>query len=149
VPQGVVLGPVLYLKYTSDAATVANFADDAAIMAVGADVEEGTAKLQRSVDNITKWTRQLLIKLNEDKSTHVNFTNTRCHHVPILINGKIIPHSRTAKYLGMTLDAKLPWKVHVKKKLEELSLTHNKCSDFWEGDQPYQRTTNWYSKAGY
>jgi len=32
------------------------------------------------------------------------------------MNGKTIPHSQTAKYLGMTLDAKLRWKVHVKKK---------------------------------
>jgi len=56
------------------------------------------------------------------KSTHVNFTNRRCHHIPIIMNGKTIPHSQTATYLGMTLDAKLRWKVHVKKKREELGL---------------------------
>jgi hypothetical protein len=84
---------------------VATFADDTAIMTVGADVEEATAKLQRAADNISNWTRQWLIKLNEDKSTHVNFTNRRCHHVPIILNGKIIPPSRTAKYHGMTLGA--------------------------------------------
>jgi hypothetical protein len=60
-------------------------------------------------------TRQWLIKLNEDKSTHVNFTDRRWHHIPLIMNGKTIPHSQTAKYLGMTLDAKLCWKAHVKK----------------------------------
>jgi hypothetical protein len=37
------------------------------------------------------------------------------------MNGKTIPHSQTAKYPGMTVDAKLHWKVHVKKKREEPS----------------------------
>jgi hypothetical protein len=121
VPQGSVLGPVLYLIYTSDipqhvGTRVATFADDTAIMAVGADEEEATGKLQQAADTINNWTKQWLIKINEDKSLHVNFTNKRCRYLPTHINGKIITHSQTAKYLGMALDAKLHWKVHVKKK---------------------------------
>ena len=47
VPQGNVLGPVLYLPYASDhpqpeESTVATSADDTAIMAVGEGVEEAT-----------------------------------------------------------------------------------------------------------
>ena len=95
---------------------MATFADDTAIMAVGGDVEEATDKLQRAANVINKWTRQWLIKFNADKSVQVNFINKRCPHIPIIMNGKPIPHSQTAKYLGMTLDAKLRWKVHVKKK---------------------------------
>jgi hypothetical protein len=49
VPQGSVLGPVLFLLYTGDLsqpeeATVATFADDTVIMAVGDSVEEATKK---------------------------------------------------------------------------------------------------------
>jgi hypothetical protein len=86
---------------------VATFADDTPIMAVGGYVEEATNKLQRAADEISKWTRQWLIKPNEDRSIHVNFTNKRCHHAPIIMNDKTIPHSPTAKCLIMTLDAKL------------------------------------------
>jgi hypothetical protein len=82
---------------------VATFADDTARIAAGNDVEEATEKLQRAADKINKWTRQWLIKLNEDKSTHVNFTNRTCHHIPIIMNGKTTPHSQTAKYVGLTL----------------------------------------------
>jgi hypothetical protein len=45
------------------------------------------------------------------------------------MNGKTIPHSQTAKYLGMMLDAKLCWKVHVKIKREELGLKYKKI--YW------------------
>jgi hypothetical protein len=129
-----VLGPVLYLIYTSDitqpaGTTVATFADDTAIMAVGADVEEATEKLQKAADTINNWTKQWHIKFNEGKSMHVNFTNKSCHYLPINMNGKTIPHSQTAKYLGMTLDTKLRWKVHVKEKREELGLKYRQM--YW------------------
>jgi hypothetical protein len=77
--------------------TVATFADDTAIMFVGANVEEATGKLQQAADTINNWTKQWLIKRNEDKSLHVNFTNKRCRYLPIHMNGKIIPHSQTAQ----------------------------------------------------
>jgi hypothetical protein len=35
---------------------------------------------------------------------------------PIFINGTKVPYANTAKYLGMTFDAKLRWKEHIKKK---------------------------------
>jgi hypothetical protein len=85
---------------------VATFADDTAILAVGADVEAATQKLE-AAESINNWTQQWLIILNVDKSKHVNFTNQRFRYLQVTMNGKIIPTSQTAKYLGMTLDAKL------------------------------------------
>jgi hypothetical protein len=62
VPQGSVLGPVLYLIFTSDipqpaGTTVATLADDISIVAVGADVEEATEKLQQTAHTINNWTK--------------------------------------------------------------------------------------------
>jgi hypothetical protein len=62
VPQGSVLGPILYLLYTSDLPKlengfVATFADDTAILAVGSSNEESTGKLQTAINQIQKWTK--------------------------------------------------------------------------------------------
>lgn len=130
VPQGSVLGPVLYLLYTSDLpemddVTVATFADDTALLAVGQNIDISTDKLQRACDKIYKWTKDWKIKLNELKSSHVNFTNKRWSNPPTLnISGTVVPFENKAKYLGMTLDTKLRWKEHVKKKRAELGLKY-------------------------
>lgn len=55
VPQGSVLGPILYLLYTCDIpreenATIATFADDAAILATGDNIEEATNKLKKPLE---------------------------------------------------------------------------------------------------
>lgn len=134
VPQGSVLGPVLYLLYTCDIPeleddTLATFADDTAVLALGKSNEEATNKLQTAAHRIYDWTKRWKIKLNETKSVHINFTNKRIDHIPVRINNNLIPYSNTAKYLGITLDAKLRWKVHVKKKREELGLKYRKM--YW------------------
>jgi len=64
VPQGSVLGPVLYLLYTSDlpvleSSTVATFADDTAILVIGSSNEESTEKLQTTINQIQKWTKKM------------------------------------------------------------------------------------------
>jgi hypothetical protein len=59
----------------------------------------------------------------------VNFTNKEKQYILVTINDNQIPHSNTAKYLGMTLDAKLRWKVSVKKKREKRGLKYRKM--YW------------------
>ena len=49
------------------------------------------------------------IQLNESKSVHINFTDRRFEHIPVTINNQKVLYANTAKYLGMTLDAKLGW----------------------------------------
>ena len=58
VPQGSVLGPVLYLIFTSDipqptGTTVATFADDTGILAVGANVEAATKNYNKRLTQQT------------------------------------------------------------------------------------------------
>lgn len=134
VPQGSILGPILYLLYTSDipvteGVSMATFADDTALLAVAEDIETSTSKLQRAVNNVSTWCNKWRIKLNEVKSTHVNYTNKRTHTIPVQINNVVIPHENNAKYLGMTLDVKLRWKDHIKIKKQELNTKYKQL--YW------------------
>jgi hypothetical protein len=108
---------------------LSTFADDTAILTVGSSNEESTGKLQTAINQIQKWTKNWNIQLSESKSVHINFTNRHFEHIPVTINNQNVPYAKTAKYLGMTLDAKLRWKAHVKKKREELDLRYKKM--YW------------------
>jgi hypothetical protein len=70
-----------------------------------------------ALDNITQWTRCWRIKLNEAKSVHVTCTLRRKDlRRTIQLNGRPVPQAETAKYLGLYLDSRLNWKLHVKQK---------------------------------
>lgn len=75
------------------------------------------------MDAVLNWTKKWGLKLNSIKSIHVNYTNKKIQHIPIIVDGIQVPYSNTAKYLGMNLDAKLRWKEHIQKKEKNLALS--------------------------
>jgi predicted GIY-YIG superfamily endonuclease len=108
---------------------MATLADDTAVMAIGETIDISTRKLQSAVNKVTIWTRKWRIKLNESRSVHTDFTNNKIKQQPIFIHGTKVPYANTAKYLGMTLDAKLRWKEHIKKKHDEFNVKFRKM--YW------------------
>jgi hypothetical protein len=91
--------------------------------------ESSIRKLQSAINKIAIWTRKWRLKLNESKSVHIDFTNRKIRQQPIFIKDTKLPYANTAKYFGMTLDANLQWKKHIKKKRDELNIKFRKM--YW------------------
>jgi hypothetical protein len=95
---------------------MATFADNTAVMAIRETVEISTRQLQSAVNKLAICIRKWRMKLNESKWINIDFTNTKISQQPIFINGTKVPYANTDKYLVMTLDSRLRWKEHIKKK---------------------------------
>lgn len=134
VPQGSVLGPMLYLLFTSDLPTsndtmISTFADDTAILACNNDPNTASEMLQAHLNQIEIWLDKWRIKVNKDKSAHITFTTKRPTCPPVTLNNIPIPQSKEVKYLGLHLDRRLTWKTHISKKRKEMDIKIKKL--YW------------------
>lgn len=125
VPQGSVLGPILYVLYTADipvSSTVSNsvFADDTALLSTSENLAEATQAVQGHLDHVFDWADRWKIRLNPTKSAHINFTMSHSPDLPLFARGEKIPTKEEVKYLGLHFDRRLTWAAHIKAKCELL-----------------------------
>lgn len=127
VPQGSVLGPVLYILFTYDlpqtpGITVATFADDTALLSSDLDPVQASSNLQTALDDISQWLTNWKIKVNENKSLHVTFTMRTPTCPAVTLNNVALPQADEVKYLGIHLDRRLTWHSHIWNKRLQLNL---------------------------
>jgi hypothetical protein len=102
VPQGSILGPLLYTIYTADLPTsnktlLSTFADDTAIFTTHTGPVTASHNLQAHLHNIEKWFRKWKLQINENQSTHIKFSLQQGQCPPVYINRTIVLHAEKVK----------------------------------------------------
>lgn len=121
VPQGSVLGPVLFNTYISDLPTldttkIAQFADDTAIYSTHRNPQTAAGKVQQHATAFAQYCKTWRISLNKSKTELIVFSRNTIHNYlqnPFLVDNVEIAPAESVKYLGVKLDRKLDLKYHI------------------------------------
>ncbi len=118
IPQGSILGPLLYLLYVNDIFTIDEnsscvlYADDTSIIISGKNVTELRTKLH-ILDFYVNWFCDNKLAINVKKTNYMLLGNVLNEDMlTIQFNGKTINRVSSVRYLGIMLDDKLAWSEH-------------------------------------
>ena len=130
VPQGTVLGSLFFLIYINDihkglspGTKISLFADDSLLYRTIAD-DSDTLLLQKDLDTLQQWESNNKMEFHPDKCSLLQITN-RLHPVNFIYNIHNTPlqATKSAKYLGVTIDDSLSWDPHIKTTFQKASFT--------------------------
>ena len=128
VPQGSVLGPMLFTVYIKPLSAIIDshsiihhsFADDLQLqMSAPSDrISELLHSIHISISDVKSWASANMLKLNDNKSEHMLVTSKRTKHLhnlptSITIGNAQFPFRQSVKNLGLTLDCHLTMNAHV------------------------------------
>lgn len=135
VPQGSVLGPILFLAYLNDCISVMDnefcksyvFADDILLL-YSADSDQNTyleTCLNNHLNLISNWMHLNCLEINSAKTKAVYFQlqNQNCLFPRISINGQPIEYVNSLRCLGIILDSNLNFNEHIDSLSNKVCLT--------------------------
>ena len=119
VPQGSVLGPLLFLVYINDIAKhllslTRLFADDSSLFYSAAHIADIAGIINHDLQLLTSWAKQWLVTFNPLKTEAVLFTLIKLDFLPQLVFDNItISFVDSHKDLGVTFSSNGQWHSHV------------------------------------
>ena len=120
VPQGSILGPILFIIYINDLPNISNiakfilYADDANIIITGQDIREVYDKLDNLSSELVSWVDHNGLVLNLKKTNYMVFSPRKIStYQDVYIAGTKIERKTEARFLGVIIDEKLNWSSHI------------------------------------
>lgn len=128
VPQGSILGPLLYILYTHDLPRSPNthisiYADDTAIYSSSQSAKIACINIQKHLDTLLLYYNKWKLKINPLKTEAIIFKDNRQYqkqHKPLTLNydNNEISYKNQIKYLGMTFTKNLKFNTHVNERIK-------------------------------
>ena len=127
IPQGSVLGPILFVIYINDlpelvSSKVYLFADDTKIYKVITD-EEDRLKLQDDLNKLSEWSNTWLLKFHADKCKHMTIGRNKqgLEETPFKykLNDSCLQTVKEEKDIGVTIDDELRFDTHISEKISK------------------------------
>ena len=122
VPQGSVLGPLLFILYVNDICHLSEnvnmtlFADDTNIF-FESDVNENSfhTTISSELNKFSDWFAANKLSLNIGKTKYIAFNTSRnfIWDKDIIMDGKVLTQVHTTKFLGVHIDNRLSWREHI------------------------------------
>ena len=122
VPQGSILGPLLFIIYINDLPNISElvkivlYADDANIIITGKNITEVSQKLKEICNKLIEWVDVNGLRLNLKKTKYIIFTRKKSENflpAPLIISGTKIEQKHEVRFLGVIVDENLTWKKHI------------------------------------
>ena len=121
IPQGSILGPLLFLLYINDIASIVEsnirlFADDTSLFFISGknDFDLQTVTMNGDLSAISIWANQWFISLNETKTKSMLCSRTRVQNkINLFLKNKPVVEVSSHKHLGLTLSNDGSWSNHV------------------------------------